>query len=80
MTPRVHGTISAIWNSAYDLGMGVGAVGIGVQGGRGMSLEVPLSIDVRAGPMEGRISPHGVERCASATVRLRISHRRPAQP
>jgi predicted MFS family arabinose efflux permease len=30
MTPRVHGTISAIWNAAYDLGVGVGAVGIGL--------------------------------------------------
>jgi hypothetical protein len=30
MTPRVHGTVSAIWNVAYDLGMGVGAVGIGL--------------------------------------------------
>lgn len=25
-----HGTVSAIWNAAYDTGMGVGAMGMGL--------------------------------------------------
>jgi predicted MFS family arabinose efflux permease len=30
VSPTEYGTVSAIWNGAYDLGMGAGAIGVGV--------------------------------------------------
>ncbi|MFI0712434.1 MFS transporter [Streptomyces inhibens] len=49
-----YGTVSALWNFAYDAGMGIGAVGFGVLAGR---TGYPWAFVLTAGVMLGAVVP-----------------------
>ncbi|MCX5375382.1 MFS transporter [Streptomyces sp. NBC_00091] len=61
-----YGTVSALWNFAYDAGMGVGAIGFGVLAGR---TGYPLAFTLTAALMLTALAPAWRDRATIGTRR-----------
>lgn len=61
-----YGTVSALWNFAYDAGMGVGAVGFGVLAGQ---TGYPLAFTLTAALMLTALAPAWRDRLANGSRR-----------